>query len=203
MAPLLLPFCRAKEGERSQGGMDVTGPFPPATQHCPSGFRYPQIPQRALPCRDTSSAPRTEHFQPAPSLSPHDMSPRCPITARGDPGWYQAAEDPHEMPQGHSRSPGAAAGLASGYFSRRLISSSCQLKQGWQPTGWRLQHGRARPSGDEKVNKHWCHPRAAAQAAAPGLCDSLRVPGEPRPRWPGQSKHKLRQGWPWGSFLLL
>lgn len=97
-----------------------------------------------------------------------------------------------------ARPPRADVGLASGYFSRSLISSSCQLKQGWQPTGWRLQHGRARRSGDEKVNKHWCHPRAAARAAAPGLCDSLRVPGEPR--WPGQSKHKPGQAGLGGAF---
>lgn len=43
-----------------------------------------------------------------------------------------------------ARPPRADAGLLLGYFSRRLISGSCQLKQGWQPAGWRLQHGRAR-----------------------------------------------------------
>lgn len=94
-----------------------------------------------------------------------------------------------------ARPPWADVGLASGYFSQRLISSSCQLKQGWQPAGWRLQHGRAQQSGDEKVNKYGCHPRGRQRGYSlppRELCDSLRVPRETLPRFPDQSKQIKR-----------
>lgn len=100
-------------------------------------------------------------------------------------------------PKGMQQAQGDA-GLASGYFSRRLISSSCQLKQGWQPVRWRLQHGRAWESGDEKVNKHGCHPGARCRLLPLGSMQPSCPQGDRVLEAKANTSHAT--GWRWGHF---
>lgn len=105
-----LALLQCSFGEQSQesadiprggdGSLDVTGSFPPAKEHRPLWVKAPPVPLpwRALPCKDTSTAPGTVgHLQLALSLPHGEISPRRAITSCGDIGPHQAAKYLYKM----------------------------------------------------------------------------------------------------------